>query len=80
MLSTSIELHRAERPSYSRALAEGVRFLIAFGVTLAALLAGALQQLDKLDFVPAMIAVLALGFGADTIKNLLTQTAKRAAS
>jgi len=77
ILSTTIELHRPERPSYSRAVAEGVRFLIAFGVALAALLSGALQQLDKLDFVPAMIAVLALGFGADTVKNLLTQTAKK---
>jgi hypothetical protein len=80
MLSTTIELHRLERPSYSRAFAEGVRFLIAFGVALAGLLTGALQQLDKLDFVPAMIAVLALGFGADTVKNLLTQTAKKAAA
>ncbi len=80
MLSATIDLHRPERPSYSRALVEGVRFLIAFGVAFAALLAGALEQLNKLDFVPAMIAVLALGFGADTVKNLLTQTAKRAAS
>ncbi len=78
-LSTTVEIHRAERPSYSRALAEAVRFLIAFGVALAGLLSGALQQLEKLDFLPAMIAVLAIGFGADTIKNLFTQTSKKTA-
>lgn len=79
-LSTIVEIQRAERPSYSRALAEGVRFLIAFGVALAGLLSGALQQLEKLDFLPAMIVVLALGFAADSVKNLLTQTARRAAA
>jgi hypothetical protein len=76
-LSITFQLHRAERPSYSGAFAEGVRFLIALGVALAALLSGALQQLDKLDFLPAMIALLALGFGADTVKNLLTQSVKK---
>ncbi len=79
-LSTIVEIQRAERPSYSRAFAEGVRFLIAFGVALAGLLSGALQQLEKLDFLPAMIVVLALGFAADSVKNLLTQTARRAAA
>lgn len=79
-LSKTLDLQRPERPSYSRVFAESVRFLIAFGVVLAALLSGAMQQLDRLDFVPSMVAVLVLGFGADTIKNLLAQTAKRAAS
>ena len=76
-LSTTVEIHRAERPSYSRALAEAVRFLIAFGVALAGLLSGALQQLEKLDFLPAMIAVLAIGFGADTIKTCSPRHRKR---
>lgn len=79
-LSAMIEIHRAERPSYSQAFAEGVRFLIAFGVALAALLSGALQQLEKLDFLPATIAILAVGFGADAIKNLLMQTSKKSAA
>jgi hypothetical protein len=78
-LSAMVELHKAERPSYSQAFAEAVRFLIAFGVALAALLSGALQQLEKLDFLPATIAILAVGFGADAIKNLLMQTSKKAA-
>jgi hypothetical protein len=76
-LSAMVEVRRRERSSYSHAFAEGVRFLIAFGVTLAALLAGALQELDKLDFLPAVIAILALGFAADSVKNLLSQSGKR---
>lgn len=76
-LSAMVELRRGERSSYSRAFAEAVRFLIAFGVALAALLAGALQELEKLDFLPAVIAILALGFAADSVKNLLSQSAKR---
>lgn len=79
-LSAQIELKSVERPSYSRAFAEGTRFLIAIGVALAGLFSGALQQLNRLDILPAMIAVLALGFGADTIKNLLVQTSKRASA
>jgi hypothetical protein len=79
-LRTAVEILRPERGSYSRALADGLRFLIAMGVALVALLAGALTQLEKLDFVPAMIAVVAIGFGADTVKNLLLQTARKASS
>lgn len=80
ILSTAVEVRKGERSSYSRAFAEGVRFLIAFGVALAGLLSGALQELEKLDFVPAVIAILALGFAADSVKNLLSQTAKKAAT
>ena len=71
-ISTVFELHKEEQPSLAPAIAGGMRFLIAFGVALAALLAGVLHQLDQLDFVPAMIAVVAIGFGADSVKNLLT--------
>jgi hypothetical protein len=76
-LEGSIELQPPLPPQSSRAFAEGVRFLIAFGVALAGLEAGALDQLGKLDFLPATLAVVALGFGADSIKNLLTQTPKK---
>ena len=68
------------RAEYSRAIAESLRFSIAFGVALAGLLSGALGQLEKLDLLPATIAVIALGFGADSIKNLLTQTPGKASS
>jgi hypothetical protein len=59
----------------ARYAAEGLRFAIAFGVALAGLLSGALDQLNKLDFLPATIAIIGLGFTANSIKNLLTQSA-----
>lgn len=68
-----------------RNLAEGVRLGIALIIALIGLLAGARDQLTKLDLIPAAIAVFLLGFGADTIKNLISpkqspQPAKPAAS
>jgi hypothetical protein len=55
-----------------RNLAEGVRLGIALVIALIGLLAGAREQLTKLDLIPAAIAVFLLGFGADTIKNLIS--------
>jgi len=55
----------------ARAL-ELVRFGIVFFATLLGLLAGARDQLVKLDLVGGVIAVFLLGFSADAIKNLLT--------
>jgi len=72
-----LEIQPPKPHESSRAVAEAVRFLIAFGVALAGLEAGALDQLAKLDFFPATLAVVALGFGADSIKNLLTQSPKK---
>ncbi|MGA3344799.1 MAG: hypothetical protein ABSC76_08025 [Terracidiphilus sp.] len=72
-----LEIQPPKPRQATRAFAEGVRFLIAFGVALAGLEAGALDQLGKLDFFPATLAVVALGFGADSVKNLLTQTPKK---
>jgi hypothetical protein len=54
-------------------VAEGLRFAIAFFLTLVGLMAGAQDQLAKLDVLPALVAVFLLGFGADAIKNVLTQ-------
>ena len=45
---------------------------IALVIALIGLLAGAREQLTKLDVIPAAIAVFLLGFGADTIKNLIS--------
>lgn len=56
----------------ARTRLELVRFTIVFGATLLGLLAGARDQLTKLDLVGGIIAVFLLGFSADTIKNLLT--------
>jgi hypothetical protein len=75
--STGIKVQAAFRHhEYSRARAELLRFLIAFGIALASLESGGLDQLAKLGFIQATIAIIALGFGADAIKNLLSQSAK----
>ena len=76
-IDSILEIQPPKRHESSRAVAETVRFLIAFGVALAGLEAGALDQLAKLDFFPATLAVVALGFGADSVKNLLTQAPKK---
>jgi hypothetical protein len=51
---------------------ESVKLVAALLIAVFGLLAGAQGQLDKLDVLPAMIAVFLLGFGADSIKNVLT--------
>jgi hypothetical protein len=43
---------------------------------LLALYAGAIDQLNKLDPIPELIAIFMAGFTSDQAKNLLTQKAK----
>jgi hypothetical protein len=62
--------------SGDRNLVELVRLVIALFIALMGLLAGAREQLLKLDLIPAAIAVFFLGFGADTIKNLIAPREK----
>lgn len=37
------------------------------------LIAGAQEKIQSLDWVAAMLAILALGFGADVLKRVLTK-------
>ena len=74
-LKKTIQIESAPTTERSLFWAEILRFAIAFGVALAGLLSGALEQLNKLDIIPASIAIIGLGFGASAIKNLLTQSA-----
>lgn len=53
-----------------------IRLLIVFGVALGGIESGGIDKLTQLGFAEATVAILALGFGADAIKNLLVQTAK----
>lgn len=69
-----VTVESAARPQRSLFWAGLLRFAIAFGVALAGLLSGALEQLQKLDIVPAAIAIIGLGFSASAVKNLLTQS------
>jgi hypothetical protein len=50
-----------------------VRLAMALVIALFGLIAGAKEQLLKLDLLPALLAIFMVGFGADQIKNLLTQ-------
>jgi hypothetical protein len=62
--------HRTGRGSKTL---EDVRLAMTLVIALFGLLAGAKEQLLKLDVLPALLAVFMVGFGADQIKNLLTQ-------
>jgi hypothetical protein len=74
-LKKTIRIESAATTERSIFWAEVLRFAIAFAVALAGLLSGALEQLKKLDIIPASIAIIGLGFSASVIKNLLTQSA-----
>jgi P pilus assembly chaperone PapD len=58
-----------------RTKAEYTRLAIVLIITVLGLLAGARDELAKLDFVPGLIAVFMLGFTADQIKNILSPPA-----
>ena len=76
-LARLIEVQGSKSSSdFSRLIVQGARFLVAFGVALGGLVSGALDQLAKLDFLAATVAIIALGFGANSIKNLLVTTTK----
>ncbi len=60
-------------PAGHALLAELSRLVLALGLAVLGLVAGAKDQILKLDVVPALIAIFLLGVGADQIKNLLTQ-------
>ncbi len=73
-ISRSVTLERTKDYVESRsvlALASlGITlFIVAFG-----LLAGAQEKLQALDWLSGMLAVLVLGFGADTLKTLISRT------
>ena len=64
------------QPSVSASLkdrfyTELIRLAIVLVIALFALMAGAIKPLLEMEIIPAMIAIFSMGFGADTIKNLL---------
>lgn len=65
----------AENPDFfgHRTKVEVARLAIGLLVAVVALVAGAKEQLLKLDVLPGLLAVFIIGFAADTIKNLVTQ-------
>ena len=61
-----------------RSRTELLKLFAALFIAVFALVAGAKEELLKLDVLPGLIAVFLVGFGADTIKNLLTVKADSA--
>jgi hypothetical protein len=57
----------------SRVWAEAAKLAAALLIAIFGLVAGAHEQVVKLDVVPGLVAVFLVGFGADTIKNMLTE-------
>jgi hypothetical protein len=57
-----------------RARTELLKLMAALFIAVFALVSGAREQLMKLDILPGIIAVFTIGFGADTVKNLLTKS------
>ncbi|MGH7461018.1 MAG: hypothetical protein ACREMA_08310, partial [Longimicrobiales bacterium] len=53
---------------------EAVQAVVALVIAVLALMGGALEQFLKLDVLPGLMAVFALGFSADRIKNLFSKT------
>ena len=69
-----VEKATADRKLLSaRTRVELIRVSIALAAAVLALVGGAREQLLQLDCIPGLVAVFLAGFGADTIKNLLTQ-------
>jgi hypothetical protein len=69
------------RPQKSRLVGErtwieATTFSIALGVALIGLVAGAREQLLKLDLIAGLMGIFLIGFSADTVKNLLTQSSR----
>ena len=73
-LKMVVHIESSKTTEHSRLWAEVLQFAIAFAVALAGLLSGALDQLYKLDIMSASIAIIGLGFGASSVKNLLTHS------
>lgn len=73
LFTTSVHVRKAatERLAHATKL-EIVQLAVALAFTMGALVAGAREQLDKLDVGTAVAAVFALGFGADILKDLVS--------
>ena len=65
--------HPPDRGISHRTWLEGFQLGMALIVTMGALVSGAREQLLRLDLPAAFAAIFALGFGADTLKNLIAR-------
>jgi hypothetical protein len=70
-IDQKIQVEALARENQDRTRAEIVQLAIVLLVALLGLLAGAREQLQKLDFLAAIVALFLLGFSADAIKTAL---------
>jgi hypothetical protein len=70
--TVDVKPHTSEHAK-ERLKTELLRTGIALSPRVLALVAGARDELLKLDVLPGLIAVFSTGFAADTIKNIITQ-------
>ena len=75
-----VDVKRSHQEGFfgERSRTEFLKLAAALFIAIFALVAGAKEQLIKLDLLPGLIAVFLVGFGADTIKNLLTTKSESA--
>jgi len=64
---------RERRHLRNRKWAEAIQVFVAILPALVGLMAGAKDQVLKLDFIPAALAIIVIGFGSDQIKSKLMQ-------
>lgn len=64
---------RERRHRRNRQWAEAIQVFVAILPALVGLMAGAKDQVLKLDFIPAALAIMVIGFGSDQIKSKLIQ-------
>jgi hypothetical protein len=69
----AFQLKKAERRGFGeRAKIEAIWLFVALFIAIIALIAGAREQILKLDAFSGLVAVFLIGFGADTVKNLFS--------
>lgn len=74
VVSAPVTLERTKAYVESRTILAVVSLVITILIVAFGLLAGAQEKLQTLDWISGVVAVLVLGFGADTLKNLITRT------
>ena len=73
-ISRSFPLRNYPESFNERTKAELTRLGISLAIAIFGLVAGAKDQLTKLDMMSGLIAVFLLGFGADQVKSILSQS------
>jgi hypothetical protein len=78
IVASTVKIHPSElgRGVGERTRTELLKLSAALLIAVFGLVSGAQDQITKLDILPGLVAVFLVGFSADSIKRLLTTTAK----